>query len=401
MSSINVKKIKELAQKKINALTDSSSLTDLENLMKISMLSGGGHLSVDSDGSLPSSGRLAFDNQYDRLFLNKKAPNYTGTNWEPLQAGKTSTIAPDAVARTFMQGLATGFQVGGLTAYPSTKTTVINSWSFSSDGNATDHGDILAGQDYMAGSTSETHGYQSGGQDPTGTGKTNVIQKFSMASADNASDVGDLLSTVGGAAGHSSDVSGYVSGGSVPPNSNVIQKFPFSADTNSTDVGDLSAAQGSVYGHSSSTHGYNFNDPFISFTADKFPFASDTNATNVTPTLTRSPGATPAAGGAQVSGYEYGYFAGATGGAGWNAIEKFQYSTDGAFTDVGDLVTNIGGAQGSASTTYAYTGGSLYFAPPWTLSNMIQKWPFASDENATDVGDLTQNQSTFGQGNQY
>lgn len=91
MSSINVRKIKELAQKKINALTDSSSLTDFENLMKISMLSGGGHLSVDSDGVLPSSGRLAFDNQYDRLFLNKKAPNYTGTNWEPLQAGKTST----------------------------------------------------------------------------------------------------------------------------------------------------------------------------------------------------------------------------------------------------------------------------------------------------------------------
>ena len=70
----------------------------------------------------------------------------------------------------------------------------------------------------------------------------NKIQKFSFASDGNASDVGDLLLTTGLATGVSTATEGYITGGYQPAGgdySNTIQKFPFAADGNTSDVADL------------------------------------------------------------------------------------------------------------------------------------------------------------------
>ena len=63
-------------------------------------------------------------------------------------------------------------------------------------------------------------------------------------------------------------------------------------------------------------------------------------------------------------------------------IDKFPFASDGNATDVGDLsVTRYAGA-GQSSKVSGYSSGS-------NGGNVIDKFPFAADGNATDVGDLT------------
>ena len=95
-----------------------------------------------------------------------------------------------------------------------------------------------------AGQSSTTHGYTSSGgfAPPSGVLGSNVIDKFSFSADGNATDVGDLTVSRYGAAGQSSTTHGYSSGGTHNPLS-VIDKFPFSTDANATDVGDLTVGR--------------------------------------------------------------------------------------------------------------------------------------------------------------
>lgn len=69
----------------------------------------------------------------------------------------------------------------------------------------------------------------------------------------------------------------------------------------------------------------------------------------------------------------------------YNTIDKFPFTSDTNATDVGDLTVDRSGAAGQSSSTGGYTSGG--FTP--IIVNTIDKFPFASDGNATDVGDLT------------
>ena len=82
-----------------------------------------------------------------------------------------------------------------------------------------------------------------------------------------------------------------------------------------------------------------------------------------------------------VSGYTSGGFV-----PNVNTIDKFPFASDGNATDVGNLTQARFFVVGQSSDAYGYTSGG--FAPPQV--NTIDKFPFASDGNATDVGDLTQ-----------
>jgi hypothetical protein len=93
----------------------------------------------------------------------------------------------------------------------------------------------------MSGQSSTASGYISGGQIPS---DTNVIEKFSFSSDGNVTDVGDLIEVNESSAGQSSTDSGYVSGGNSGGTvRNIIQKFSFSSDANATDVGDLTLSR--------------------------------------------------------------------------------------------------------------------------------------------------------------
>ena len=89
-------------------------------------------------------------------------------------------------------------------------------------------------------------------------------------------------------------------------------------------------------------------------------------------------------GAGRVRGYTSG---GATAGpTEQNIIDKFPFGTDANAVDVGDLTVSRRGVAGQSSTINGYTSGGLVFI---TNQDTIDKFPFATDANATDVGNLT------------
>lgn len=82
-------------------------------------------------------------------------------------------------------------------------------------------------------------------------------------------------------------------------------------------------------------------------------------------------------------GSNYGYASG--GVTRTNVIDKFPFAADGNATDVGDLVQAIYGAAGHSSSESGYLSGGNT-SPGST--DTIQKFPFSTDSNSTDVGNL-------------
>ena len=74
-----------------------------------------------------------------------------------------------------------------------------------------------------------------------------------------------------------------------------------------------------------------------------------------------------------------------------NEIEKYSLAVDGNSTDVGDLTAARQGLMGHASATHGYSSGGATSVPGAGVVNIIEKFPFSSGGNATDVGDLTGN----------
>ena len=117
---------------------------------------------------------------------------------------------------------------------------------------------------------------------------------------------------------------------------------------------------------------------------DKFPFASDANATDVGDLTVARNG--PAGQSSDASGYTSGGINPAQSPNTLNVIDKFPFAADGNATDVGDLTVARAQAEGQSSTVSGYNSGGVL--SPNRL-NVIDKFPFAADANATDVGDLT------------
>ena len=297
--------------------------------------------------------------------------------------------------RFFFQGSTSGYVSGGNGAGPYNVQNIIQKFPFATFVQSSNIADLTQSRNYGSGQSSEDNGYTSGGQiSPEGT-VTNVIDKFPFSSNDNATDVGDLTVAKGGAAGQSTGSNGYVTGGTAPPGGgnspadaiNTIEKFPFSSDANATDVGDLTAVKSTNAGQSSETHGYTsggvpfyFYNPNQLNIIDKFPFATDANATDVGD-LTVARGKT-----AGQSSTTHGYTsAGGSGGGAQtvnNIIDKFAFAADANASDVGDLTVARYGVSGQSSTTSGYTSGGQQ------SGNTIDKFPFSSDANATSAGSL-------------
>jgi len=70
-----------------------------------------------------------------------------------------------------------------------------------------------------------------------------------------------------------------------------------------------------------------------------------------------------------------------------SGIEKFSFSVDATATIIGNLTQAKNGTSGCNSDTYGYRNGG------GPATNVIDRFPFASDTNAVDVGDLLGNMS--------
>ena len=294
-------------------------------------------------------------------------------------------------------GNVSGYTSGGFAPPFSTYGYVntIDKFPFATDGNTSDVGDLFQNRGYVAGHSSSANGYTSGGFAPPIPGRSVVIDKFPFSSNANASDVADLTQARNILVGQSSDVNGYASGGAVtadpllPPAINTIDKFPFAADANATDVGDLTLAKYAASGQSSDVNGYvsggNTGSLIIS-NIDKFSFASDANAADIgNITQARYSAAGQSSG---QNGYTSGgaYLVSNPPITYLNTIDKFPFSTDADASDVGDLITNIHYGAGTSSTVNGYAAGSNVNGAPETT---IEKFPISSDTNSSDVGDLT------------
>ena len=230
-------------------------------------------------------------------------------------------------------------------------------------------------------------GYTSGGLNPS---SLNVIDKFPFSSNNNATVVGDLTQAGRGSGGQSSQTHGYVSGNGA---SNVIDKFPFSSDGDATDVGDLTAGRYKITGQSDVVNGFGYATAGQSnHGIDKFPFSADGNSTDIGE-ITQGR-YDPAGQSDTVNGFGY-TSGGSLPASGTNVIDKFSFTSNGNATDVGDLWRNSSGLAGQSSSTHGYnTGGVVRWPPSYPAThvnyNEITKFPFVSGGNSSDISDLTQ-----------
>jgi len=326
------------------------------------------------------------------------------------------TIEADTVvegsALFSFQGLFSGYTAGGVAPPNPTSFSnpqginghrTIDKFPFASDANATDAGNLIAGTSGSSGQSSISHGYTSGGSVPVYS--EGVIYKFPFSNNAGSSSVGILaglhpLETNTGkrrGMGHSSADTGYHSGGSYGPGiTGRIVKFPFAHDTNSGIGGNLTSfGRERGAGLSSATDGYaagGLSPPGPSRTTkiDKFPFSTDANATtigNLTVAKTDVTGQ---------SSTTHGYVSGGNEAPPFNdtitTIEKFPFASDADATDIANLSASRAFSAGQSSISHGYTSGG-HSESLTSYTNIIDKFPFSSDANATDVGDISKHRS--------
>jgi hypothetical protein len=278
------------------------------------------------------------------------------------------------------QGTQYGYTSGGAGG-----PNVIQRYSYTSDGNATDLADLARGMAYSCGHSSTTHGYVSGG----GSAPNGDILKFAFASGSPSTDTGYNLTTGtvvrSQAASSGNSTHGYIMGGSAY---NIIERITYATDGAAVDVGDVLQADNSGgAGASSATHSYcaagyiTASDTLLNV-IQKFAFGSSVTASDVGDMNIVNTGA------AGASSTTHGYAMGGSTSSGTyqttNAVEKYTFASDNNATNVGN--TTIGRFQhsGSSSTTHGYASGGSTSGN----GNAIEKVSFTTDGNATDVGDL-------------
>lgn len=365
--------------------------------------SGAGVLTYRSTGHLPPITDSAYVGSIayvasDNVFGDSSGAFYFGTGrdsgWVQLTLTQDSDEADIEVPTisspgylTF-QGASYGYGIGGRGGNPDSRFNKIEKYSFTSDGNSTDVGDLSlspADRAGVAGGKSSTKGYAMGGGQNGPAITTNHIESFPFASDGNAADIGyDMLTAFNAGQASTAGDRDYVyraGGGNAPLTAqNNIEKFQSSAEANSTDVGDLVVAQYENAVTSSDTVGYKFGGhpgSSVAITAiDTWPFATDENATDAgdlhTATLSS----------AGHSSATHGYSSGGWDGSVINNIQKFPFASFTTGTDVGDLLVAAYVNGGTSAQTHGYKEGG------WP-TNSIEKFSYTTDGNATDVGDMS------------
>jgi hypothetical protein len=293
-------------------------------------------------------------------------------------------------------GTNAGYSVGGeIGPSPTVRYNTIEKFSFTSDGNATDHGDLRATRFHTAGASSSTDGYAMGGSagSPFPQYDSNV-DKFSFASNTTATAHGTLTRGRYGQTGLHSSTHGFAAGGyGTPPNGtklSMIDKVAFASNTGGTLHGDLMTT--STYrannGACSNTDGFLIGgvEGAASTTIEKFPFASNTLSVDSGQDLTVSTSQMTTAS-STTHGYCVGGYINASSTY-TNTISKWAFASTANGTDVGDLVVAMSLLSGHSSTTHGYkSGGSNHLLSPANQDH-IEKFSFSSGGNATDVGNL-------------
>ena len=268
----------------------------------------------------------------------------------------------------------------------------IDKWAFASSANftATDVGNLrFAGRMDMSSHSSGTNGFVVGGGIAY-TATTNV-DKYSHTTDSDAVSHGDLDVTRPGHVAGCSDMGaqyGHSVGASNTPQNGTKSKYSFVSNTTGTSSGSLVQACQNQAGASSQTHGYaaggHATGGASSFTSiQKFAFATDTASEVYSGVLTRSRGSTGCS--SSTHGFAVGSYAVSAPTGYSSRIDKFSFASEADATTVGELTTGI---QGNASCSSIDHGWSMGGQPPAT-TDRIDKFAFASQGNSTDIGNLS------------
>ena len=379
--SINLRTIISSIESSARRVNSSTPLSELKRLTTEASRIDKTISIYDSTGALP----------IDSAFVGILFPTSTGVLYSLDSANGSWQVVvgtPASDASNSFQGSNYGYNSGGQILGPGVYQNTIQKYSFTSDGNSTDIGDLTQITHTGAGQSSSTYGHASGGWAP---GYTNVINKFPFSEDTNASDAGDLTVARSQVAGSSSSTYGYTTGGYTGPPGyvNIIDKYSFTTYSNATDVGDLDYNK---YQHAGVTYtnisGYTVAGQLDMTSILKFSMVSDGNSSDVG---TVSNGNRIGGGGtsSDTHGYLHGGNAPSDFPAYSNYIEKFPFASDGVTTDVGNMSSlNNNARGGSSSTDYGYIAGFRDPSGSAAIGNAIEKYSFASDGNSTDVGDL-------------
>lgn len=299
-------------------------------------------------------------------------------------------------------GSVTGYVVSGRnTTGGATDTGTIDSFSFSTEGNSTTLAGI-SGVDYYnsVSMSSFDCGYTAGGSNSV-SNSLQPINRFTFASNSYSASIANLTGSVGGCTGASTTGFGYVmggfTGGFLTP-VGTIEKFTFATEANAVNCTAVLATAKSKAGSMQSTTiaftfcGVNSNTGAFVNTLDKIQFASDAAATNVgAPTTTNL--THTHSGNSTSAGYvfEYGDSSGATT---TNSVLKMLFSNEGTDSSVGSLVGTkcYGMVLNTLSNGYVFGGHNNT-----TLTNAIERWGYASDVSATSIATMNGG-STYEQG---
>jgi len=166
-----------------------------------------------------------------------------------------------------------------------------------------------------------------------------------------------------------------------------VDKYSLTADGNATSVGTLNQATGYAQGATNSQeYGY-LNGAYPGYgqtDMQRMSFASEGATVALTGTIL--PGAGMGGGGLMTP--TYGYHAGGRAPVYQNVIQKFPFASDDGSSDVGDLSRAKAYVGAAPSETDGYVFGGVNPGAPPSPMDDVDKFPFASDTNATDVAQL-------------
>lgn len=324
-----------------------------------------------------------------------------------------SNVAP--VTTPPHAGTISGYNAGGSNpATPAIRST-IQKFTFASEGAAVNTANLTKTRRRGHSASSETNGYVMGGDNvagsqptPAGAGYDFSIERYPFATDTNATMIGGLNYIKGSSGGGCASPTHGYSGGQIGFSSiySMIERFAFSADSITTSVGFIQTMVASPCEFASLASGFvvtgnmlGSGSPFPSAppaqtyqttAVQKYMFANESDAVQVGDmTISRF----------LLSGLSsptHGYAAGGVSPTPvhrYKTIDKMSFATEGTATYVGDLTANNGSTSAVTSATNGYVlGGATSNNPPAPVVavNNIDKFPFATDANATDVGDLTE-----------
>jgi len=176
--------------------------------------------------------------------------------------------------------------------------------TFSSEGNATDFGDLQANRESFGSCGNTTRGVFAGGfyqgLGTSGNNYANILDYITIASTGNVTDFGDLTvgrqTTPSGVT--SSSTRGLIMGGDAGSTSDVIDYITIASTGNATDFGDLTVAMKFGFGTSNATRAVCSRDGiYDGKNIDVVTIASTGNATDFGDILTSARGQSGACGG--------------------------------------------------------------------------------------------------------